>query len=83
MFVFAAFNILVTIPVIWVFFKETKLKSLEEIDLLFGERALGTLPDNLAEKDPDAMIAEGRHVEDLNSGKSARVEMREGEHTTA
>ena len=41
-FVFAAFNIVVTIPTIALFFKETKQLSLEEIDLLFagdnGER---------------------------------------------
>jgi len=30
--------------------QETKQKSLEEIDLLFGDRALGTLPDDLDEK---------------------------------
>ena len=30
-----------------VFFKETTQVSLENIDLLFGERALGTLPDDL------------------------------------
>ncbi|OCK91334.1 MFS sugar transporter-like protein [Cenococcum geophilum 1.58] len=46
-FVFIAFNILVTFPTIFIFFKETKKMSLEEIDLLFGERALGSLPDNL------------------------------------
>jgi len=46
-FVFVAFNIVVTIPVIFFFFKETKQLSLEDIDLLFGERALGTLPDDL------------------------------------
>ena len=27
--------------------QETKQLTLEEIDLLFGERALGTLPENL------------------------------------
>jgi MFS family permease len=46
-FIFVAFNILVTIPVVFFFFKETKQVSLEDIDLLFGERALGTLPDDL------------------------------------
>ncbi|KIW03458.1 uncharacterized protein PV09_05227 [Verruconis gallopava] len=46
-FIFAAFNILVTFPTIWFAFKETKKLSLEEIDLLFGERALGTLPQDL------------------------------------
>ena len=30
--------------------QETKQLTLEEIDLLFGERALGTLPQNLDEK---------------------------------
>lgn len=46
-FVFVAFNIVITFPVIFFFFKETRKVSLEDIDLLFGERALGTLPDNL------------------------------------
>jgi hypothetical protein len=35
------------LPIIWFFFKETTQVSLENIDLLFGERALGTLPDDL------------------------------------
>lgn len=35
-FVFAAFNIVVTIPTIALCFKETKQLSLEEIDLLFA-----------------------------------------------
>ncbi|KAF2127788.1 MFS sugar transporter-like protein [Dothidotthia symphoricarpi CBS 119687] len=38
-FIFVAFNLC-----------ETKQLTLEEIDLLFGERALGTLPDNLDDK---------------------------------
>ncbi|KAK5128472.1 hypothetical protein LTR85_003140 [Meristemomyces frigidus] len=50
-FVFVAFNILVTIPTIFFWFKETNQKSLEEIDLLFGERALGTLPQDLEKQD--------------------------------
>jgi hypothetical protein len=33
--------------------KETKQLSLEEIDLLFGDRALGTLPDNLDDKEKE------------------------------
>jgi hypothetical protein len=49
-FVFVAFNIVVTFPVIFFFFKETKQVSLEDIDLLFGERALGTLPDDLTKE---------------------------------
>lgn len=35
------------------FFKETKQVSLEDIDLLFGERALGTLPDDLHKGAPE------------------------------
>lgn len=46
-FIFVAFNVVITFPVIFLFFKETKQVSLEDIDLLFGERALGTLPDDL------------------------------------
>ena len=47
---------MVTIPTIWVWFPETNQKSLEDIDLLFGERALGTLPDNLEKHDADEAI---------------------------
>jgi hypothetical protein len=32
-------------------FKETKGVSLEDVDLLFGERALGTVPKDLAVED--------------------------------
>ncbi|KAK0625119.1 general substrate transporter [Bombardia bombarda] len=46
-FVFVAWDILITIPIVYFLFKETKQVSLEDIDLLFGERALGTLPDDL------------------------------------
>ncbi|PMD53062.1 general substrate transporter [Hyaloscypha bicolor E] len=46
-FLFVAWNIAVTFPIVFFFFKETKQISLEDIDLLFGERALGTLPDDL------------------------------------
>ncbi|KAH6692139.1 general substrate transporter [Leptodontidium sp. MPI-SDFR-AT-0119] len=46
-FLFVAWNIVVTFPVVFFLFKETKQVSLEDIDLLFGERALGTLPDDL------------------------------------
>ena len=59
-FVFVAFNILVTFPTIFIFFKETKKMSLEEIDLLFGERALGSLPDNL---DMQAVEVKGMNQE--------------------
>ncbi|KAF2663155.1 general substrate transporter [Microthyrium microscopicum] len=37
-FIFVAWNLVVTLPTIFFMFKETKQKSLEEIDLFFGER---------------------------------------------
>jgi MFS family permease len=58
-FVFVAFNIIITFPVIFFFFKETKQVSLEDIDLLFGERALGTLPVDLGKEG----VEMGTHVE--------------------
>ncbi|KAF1949692.1 general substrate transporter [Byssothecium circinans] len=50
-FIFVAWNICVTLPTIFFVFKETKQLTLEEIDLLFGDRALGTLPENLNDKE--------------------------------
>ena len=47
---------MVTIPTIWIWFPETNQKSLEDIDLLFGERALGTLPENLEKADVDEAL---------------------------
>lgn len=41
-------------------FKETKQVSLEEIDLLFGERALGTLPADLHKG--EEMVGGPEHV---------------------
>jgi hypothetical protein len=35
-FIFIAWNLLVTLPTIFFMFKETKQRTLEEIDLLFG-----------------------------------------------
>lgn len=49
-FVFVAFNIVVTLPCIIMYFPETKGLSLEEIDLLFGDRALGQLPADISTK---------------------------------
>jgi MFS family permease len=71
-FVFVAFNICVTIPVVAIFFKETKQKSLEEIDLLFGGRALGTLPENLADK-------EGTILQDIKGPQVAGEHREHGE----
>ncbi|KFY22688.1 hypothetical protein V493_06402 [Pseudogymnoascus sp. VKM F-4281 (FW-2241)] len=63
-FVFVAFNIFVTFPVIFFFFKETNQVSLEDMDLLFGGRALGTLPEDLnkgIELHPSVTQVETRH----------------------
>jgi len=61
-FVFVTFNIVVTFPVIFFFFKETTKVSLEDIDLLFGERALGTLPENLNKE--VELEGRGKHAEE-------------------
>jgi hypothetical protein len=45
-----------SVPTIFLLFPETSQKSLEEIDLLFGERALGTLPDHIEAKDVDDAV---------------------------
>lgn len=50
-FLFVAWDIVITIPIVFFFFKETKQVSLEDIDLLFGERSLGTLPKDLNKDD--------------------------------
>ncbi|KAL2139452.1 hypothetical protein VTI28DRAFT_5145 [Corynascus sepedonium] len=60
-FLFVAWDIVVTIPIVFFFFKETKQLSLEEIDLLFGERSLGTLPKDLNKANltqPETTVAE-------------------------
>ncbi|ORY18565.1 general substrate transporter [Clohesyomyces aquaticus] len=62
-FVFVAFNVCVTFPTIFFVFKETTRLSLEEIDLLFGERALGTLPENLDGKHLAQGADPERHIE--------------------
>lgn len=73
-FVFACWNIVVTIPTIWFLFKETNKKSLEEIDLLFGERALGTLPEQIEAKDVDDAIRRESTADEKNMEVShARV----------
>ncbi|KAF1996610.1 sugar carrier protein A [Amniculicola lignicola CBS 123094] len=65
-FVFVCFNVCVTFPTIFFVFKETKQLTLEEIDLLFGERALGSLPNNL-----DNKTVEETHIELTDNAKMA------------
>ncbi|KAL2222604.1 putative MFS sugar transporter [Thermoascus aurantiacus ATCC 26904] len=59
-FVFVAWNLCVALPVIYFLFQETKQKSLEEIDLLFGGRALGTLREDVADKDFEVQHVENK-----------------------
>ncbi|KAJ9137163.1 General substrate transporter [Pleurostoma richardsiae] len=46
-FLFVAFNVVITLPCLIFMFKETKGMSLEEIDLMFGDRALGMLANDI------------------------------------
>jgi len=72
-----AWNIVVTFPIVFFFFKETKQVSLEDIDLLFGERALGTLPDDL-HKETGVEHTEGVHGDANEIGPSPVVAETEG-----
>ncbi|KOC11070.1 putative MFS sugar transporter [Aspergillus flavus AF70] len=62
--VFILFNVCITIPTVFFLFKETKQKSLEEIDLLFGGRALGTLPENVEAKAAEAEMNKAEETRD-------------------
>ncbi|KAI5361024.1 putative major facilitator, sugar transporter, major facilitator superfamily [Septoria linicola] len=76
-FVFVAFNIVVTIPVIWFFFKETNGLSLEGIDMLFGDgqRALGTLPKDIKDEDVEDAVRR----ESIARHEKGGVEVDEGD----
>ncbi|KAH7185625.1 general substrate transporter [Fusarium flagelliforme] len=65
-FLFVAFNIVITLPTLIFAFRETKGLSLEEIDLMFGDRALGNLPGDL-EKDGGVVAVTNSHDEKPNS----------------
>jgi len=65
-FVFAAFNMVITLPTVFFVFKETTQVSLEDIDLLFGARALGTLPDDLNKNE---IKVEARTIEDAGKAE--------------
>ncbi|KAJ5728434.1 hypothetical protein N7493_004764 [Penicillium malachiteum] len=57
-FVFVAWNLCVSLPIIYFFFRETKQKSLEEIDLIFEQR----LPDR-SSVDLDAELGKEVHAD--------------------
>lgn len=65
MLTIVAFNLVVTLPTLILLFEETKGKSLEEIDLMFGDRALGGLPTDI-EKVTSKMVEQNTmaHNED-------------------
>jgi len=67
----------VTIPTIWFIFPETSQKSLEDIDLLFGDRALGTLPDHIEARDVDDAV---RRVSAVNEKSIEVNQARVAEH---
>ena len=70
--IYTAFNIVVTFPTIFFLFKETTQVSLEDVDLLFGERALGTLPVDLNKGaiKPEPAIAEAETKEEVEGTKA-------------
>ncbi|OTA91483.1 hypothetical protein M434DRAFT_388524 [Hypoxylon sp. CO27-5] len=67
-FVFVTWNLVVTFPCLILLFKETKGLSLEEIDLLFGDRALGHLANDM-EKNREVKkdVVEMAHVQETTS----------------
>jgi hypothetical protein len=68
-FPFVAWNLLVTVPTIFLLFKETKQRSLEEIDLLFGARAAGNLTSGAIEREQKRNVTtlhdENRHNDNI------------------
>ncbi|KAL2104875.1 hypothetical protein VUR80DRAFT_9421 [Thermomyces stellatus] len=62
-FLFVAFDLLVTLPCLIFLFKETKGLTLEEIDVTFGGRALGTLADDMEKNTAEASGVQGDEEE--------------------
>jgi hypothetical protein len=62
-----AFDIVITIPVVYFMFKETKQRTLEDIDLLFGERALGALPADLPLKEVPEIVHEEHRGKEVDA----------------
>lgn len=57
----AAFDLVITLPCLILLFKETKGMSLEEIDIMFGGRALGTLADDMEKNTAEASAVHEGH----------------------
>ena len=78
-FPFVAWNLLVTVPTVFFLFKETKQRSLEEIDLLFGARAAGNLTSGAIEREQKRTVTtmhddirrdENRHDDNVERPKT-------------
>lgn len=77
-FVFVAFNVVVTLPTLVFFFKETNRMSLEEIDELFkGGRALGTLPKTIGEMEVEEAVRRESEVREKGA-EVTQVDLKEG-----
>jgi hypothetical protein len=61
-------DLCISLPVIYFFFQETKQKSLEEIDLLFGGRSSALQEDGVSERDTKRDI---QHFDKAEMGVSA------------
>ncbi|OQE19850.1 hypothetical protein PENSTE_c014G01898 [Penicillium steckii] len=62
-FIFVAWNLCISFPVIYFFFPETKQKTLEEIDELFGQRILGRIPDEAGRTEKEEAGVSATNVE--------------------
>ncbi|KAJ5590601.1 hypothetical protein N7450_004573 [Penicillium hetheringtonii] len=62
-FIFVAWNLCISFPVIFFFFPETKQKTLEEIDELFGQRILERTPDEAGRTEKEEAGVSATNVE--------------------